>query len=308
VATGGSNQLGGDDFDAILVDMVLDAAGMARKGLARRGLAALSDQCREAKERINPNTKRIVFDLESCFGERAPRPEVTVLVSAYFDACAPLVRKTLEVMEPVIAQLERKGDDPLAELAGIYVVGGASALPVVGRVLREAYGRRVHRSAHPSGAIAMGLAIAGDDEAGYHLADRLSRHFGVFRESEGGRDVVFDPIFSRDTRVPTKSEGPVVHRRVYRAMHNIGRYRFVECAALDPRGVPLGDITAYSDVFFPFDRDVRDRRDLTEVPVRRMPCEGPLIEEEYAVTHHGMVRVTITDLDSGFARAYDVGA
>jgi hypothetical protein len=91
-------------------------------------------------------------------------------------------------------------------------------------------------------------------------------------------------------------------------MHNIGRYRFVECARLDDSGVPLGDITAYGDVLFPFDRGVRDRRDLTGVPVRRMSHEGPLIQEEYAITPHGIVRVTITDLESGFARAYDVGA
>ncbi len=39
-----------------------------------------------------------------------------------------------------------------------------------------------------------------------------------------------------------------------------------------------------------------------------MSHEGPLIQEEYAVTPLGMVRVTITDLDSGYERAYDVGA
>lgn len=308
VATAGSNQLGGDDFDALLANLALQTAGIDRATVPRRALALLTDHCREAKERINPNTRRVSIDLDACLGKRATAPEVTVLVSDYFDACAPLVQRTLEVMAPVLARLEAKSDDPLAELAGIYVVGGASALPVVGRVLRETFGRRVHRSAYPSGAIAMGLAIAGDDDAGYQLADRLSRHFGVFRESLGGRDVVFDPIFSRDTKVPGRHDAPMVHRRVYRAAHNIGRYRFVECASLDNRGVPLGDITAYGDVLFPFDRDMRDQGDLGKVPVRRMSAEGPLIEEEYAVTSHGMVRVTIKDLETGFARAYDVGA
>src|SRR5262249_41248126 len=136
-------------------------------------------------------------------------------------------------------------------------------------------------------AIAMGLAIAGDEEAGFSLSDRLSRHFGVFREGQSGHAVVFDSIFSRDAKVPSRGEAPVVHRRVYRPMHNIGRYRFVECASLDASGVPLGDITAYGDVFFPYDRGVRDRRDLAEVPVRRMAAEGPLIQEEYAITSHG---------------------
>ena len=308
VATAGSNQLGGDDFDALLANLALERAGIARTGLPRRALSLLAEQCREAKERLNPSSKRIVIDLESCLGALAPTPEITIAVADYYDICIPLVQRTIEVMAPVIGTLEQKGDDPLAEIAGVYVVGGASSLPVVGRVLRELFGRRVHRSQYPSAAIAMGLAIAGDDEAGYHLSDRLSRHFGVFREGQSGRQVVFDPIFSRDTLLPSKGQAPVVHRRVYRPVHNIGRYRFVECEGLDGTGVPLGDITAYGDVLFPFDRGVRDRRDLTGVPVRRLPHEGPLIQEEYAVTTHGIVRVTITDLESGFARAYDVGA
>src|SRR6185369_17904370 len=112
----------------------------------------------------------------------------------------------IEVMHPLILQAGGAGEDALA---GIYVVGGASALPVVSRVLRERFGRRVHRSPYPSAAIAMGLAIAVDEDAGFELSDRLSRHFGVFREGRGGQEVVFDPIFSRDTRVPRMGDAPV---------------------------------------------------------------------------------------------------
>ncbi len=308
VATAGSNQIGGDDFDAVLANLALETAKVKRAHLPRRALALLADQCREAKERLNPNSRRIVVDLESCLGEWAPVPEVTISVADYYDICVPLVQRTIDAMEPIMARLETKNDDPLAELAGIYVVGGASSLPVVGRLLRELFGRRVHRSPYPSASIAMGLAIAGDEEAGFSLSDRLSRHFGVFREGQGGMEVTFDPIFSRDARVPSAGEAPVVHRRVYRAAHNVGRYRFVECAALDPHGVPLGDITAYRDVFFPFDRGARGARDLAAVPVRRMYNEGPLIQEEYAITQHGIIRVTIKDLENGYERAYDVGA
>jgi molecular chaperone DnaK (HSP70) len=292
----------------VLAHLVLETAGAEGLALPERALALLADQCREAKERLNPSSRRIVIDLASCLGELAPVPEVTVSVADYYDLCVPLVKRTIEAMAPVMSRLEVRNDDPTAELAGVYVVGGASALPVVGRVLRELFGRRVHRSPYPSAAIAIGLAIAGDDEAGFALSDRLSRHFGVFREGRSGTEVTFDPIFSRDTRVPGADETPVVHRRVYRAAHNVGRYRFVECAQLDPHGVPVGDITAYRDVYFPFDRGARGERDLAAVPVRRMANEGPLIQEEYAITRHGIVRVTIRDLDSGYERAYDMGA
>ncbi|EYF03209.1 Hsp70 family protein [Chondromyces apiculatus] len=311
ITTAGSSLLGGDDFDAALVHLVLEQVGLTRGGLPPRALSLLIDQCREAKERLNPSSRRIVIDLESCLGDLAPAPEVTASVADYYDRCMPLVQRSIEAMQPVMAHLEAKSrtDDAMTELAGIYVVGGASSLPVVGRVLREVFGRRVHRSPYPSAAVAIGLAIAVDDEAGFELSDRLSRHFGVFRESDSGRDVVFDPIFGRDARVPGRHDPATVHRRVYRAAHNVGRYRFVECGDLDPRGVPLGDITAFDAVYFPFDRGVRhlDGK-LSDIPVTRLPGEGPLIQEEYAITRHGLVRLTITDLEAGYQRAYDVGA
>ncbi len=309
VATAGLNHLGGDDFDAVLADVVMSAANMDRKALSRKAQALLLDQCREAKERLNPNSRRIAIDLEAVLGDAAKEPEVTIAVQDFYEAAAPLVERTIVAMEPVMAKLDEDVDEAMTEIAGIYVVGGASALPVVPRVLRERFGRRVHRSPYPSGAIAIGLAIAADEDAGFEVSDRLSRHFGVFREGRGGEEVVFDPIFDREERVPSRGEGRSVIPRVYRAAHNVGRYRFVECAALDGRGVPIGDITAYRDVLFPFDPALRGvAMDLSGVQVRRMPREGPLIQEKYTVTEHGLVKVTITDLDTGFERSFPIGA
>ena len=309
VATAGLNTIGGDDFDTCLASVVADTAKLKLKDLPARAASALVEACRDAKERLNPSSRRIVIDLDACLGSRAPKPEVTVAVADFYEACTPLVERTIDTMQPVMARLDSDEGGAMAEIAGIYVVGGASALPIVGRRLRERFGRRVHRSPYPSAAIAIGLAIAADEDAGFELSDRLSRHFGVFREDDGGRAVVFDPIFDREARVPSAGQAPVVSRRVYRAAHNVGRYRFVECAALDQLGVPHGDITAFNDVFFPFDRTLRARSsDLAEVPVRRLPGEGPLIQEQYAITPHGIVEVTITDLEVGYQRIYQVGA
>src|SRR4029079_241744 len=130
VVTGGLNQLGGDDFDAVLALSVLDAVGLSPDALPPRPLALLTDQCREAKERCNPNTRRIVIDLEACLGDLAPLPEVTIATADYYDACSSLVEKTIEVMQHVIDQAGGVGEEAVA---GIYVVGGASSLPVVSR-------------------------------------------------------------------------------------------------------------------------------------------------------------------------------
>ena len=49
--------------------------------------------------------------------------------------------------------------------------------------------------------------------------------------------------------------------RRYRAAHNIGHFRFVECSRLTD-GRPDGDVTPYDPVFFPFDPDLHDEDDL----------------------------------------------
>lgn len=301
VTTGGLARLGGDDFDDVLVECALAAAKKTRADLDARGLALLTEACRDAKERLTPNAKRVTI-------ESADLDAVTVDVAAYYDACAPLVERTIDAMRPVMGQLEAGAGDELSSIAGIYVVGGASALPIVGRALRERFGRRVHRSPYPSAATAVGLAIATDDDATarYRLADKFSRHFGVFREERSGQVISFDPIFTRDTALPGAGGDRVTVRRTYRAAHNVGHYRFVECSGLDERGTPQGRISRVADVRFPFSGAARATERLDAVPVERAE-PGAEVCEEYSLDANGLVALTITDRASGFKASYELG-
>jgi molecular chaperone DnaK (HSP70) len=181
----------------------------------------------------------------------------------------------------------------------------------VARALRERFGRRVHRSPYPSAAIAIGLAIACDDEAGFELADRYSRTFGVFREGAAGGEITLDPIFTSDTSLPERravsGAGAVRSRRDYRAAHNVGHFRFFECSAVDEHGRPRGDMTVSGDVLFPFDPQLGEMSDLRAVPVERIGS-GPRIEEEYSLDENGIVAVTIRNVDVGYEREFRIGA
>ena len=309
--THGLNWVGGDEFDTALAQLVLARAALDRSALSDATFARLLDQCREAKERISPSSRKLTIDLESALGALVPRAEQVISVDDYYDACTPLVEQTIEAMTPVLDNLERalaadakSGDG----LAGIYVVGGASALPLVTRLVRKRFGRRVHKSPYPSAAVAIGLAIGADESAQFALADSFSRTFGVFREGAAGHEIVFDAIFTRDTALPAANGGERVRcRRSYRAAHNVGHFRFLECNAVGPDGRPSGDGLLSGDVLFPFDPALcGSAEDLSRVPVQRSE-RGPRIEEEYTLDEHGMVAVTIKNLDADYQRVYHIG-
>ncbi|MGD0674626.1 MAG: Hsp70 family protein [Polyangiaceae bacterium] len=307
LATAGVNWLGGDDFDAVLAELALEGSGVSAADLDARATERWLEQCRAAKESLNANSRKVTLDLEAVLGKSAPKPEISVPVSAYYDACMPLVQRSIEAMEPLMSRAEHEETVAApSEIAGVYVVGGASELPIIGRALRERFGRRVHRSPYPSAAVAIGLSIAGDDAGDFQLLDRYARTFAVFREAAEGREIVLDPIFSRDATLPSSGES-VVSTRTYRAAHNVGHFRFFECAAVDERGKPRGDMAVCHDVRFPFDPVLRERDDLSSVPVSRLLGDGPRIVEQYALDRNGIVHIVIRNADAGYERRYQIG-
>ena len=86
--------------------------------------------------------------------------------------------------------------------------------------------------------------------------------------------------------------------RRYRAAHNLGHYRFVECGRVES-GRPEGNLALWDEVLFPFDPALRGRLDLADIAVRRM--EGPEIEEQYRVTETGALEVQLRVLDDGYS-------
>jgi molecular chaperone DnaK len=302
ITSAGEARLGGDDFDEAILELALSRAGKKRPRLGEQARAQLLDECRTQKESIGPNTRRIVLDHDALGKEPLVLP-----VDAVYAACTPVVARTLTALDEVMRD-PRRDQDVVGwnELAGLYVVGGASSFPLVYRHLRERFGQgRVRRSPHPFAATAIGLANFLDEEAGYELSDALTRHFGVWREADLGREVAFDPIFNKDTRLPRLDEPPLEAVRRYRPAHNLGHYRFVECGKLR-EGRPDGNLAPWDEIRFPFDPALRGRGDLAEVAVQRLDGPGPEIEERYHCTAAGTFEVTLAVLDDGFSRTFRI--
>lgn len=215
-------------------------------------------------------------------------------------ACKPLIDRTIETMEPLSSLLNGANSD----IAGIHLVGGTTSLPIVPRRLRELCGRKVHRSPHPTPATAIGLAVAADAGT-LGIGDRLSRGFGVFRETESGGGIEFDVLTDQTTRIA----GTTIITRKYRYRHNIGVFRFVEFSRTDAIGEPVGDLFPLATVVFPLDETLQYSSaefDADQVEGQEIN-NGHVIEETYTILETGMITATITDVDTGWSITATMG-
>jgi molecular chaperone DnaK len=306
LATAGLPRLGGDDFDEVIAGLVLEALGPAAGALDDTGHVALRELCREAKETLTAHGRRLMIDA----GALVPGAEpVIVPVRAIDERCEPLVEQSLACVREVFDTLPAHGIDPddARELGGLYLVGGAVAFPTVGRLLRATYGRKIQLAPQPHAATAVGLAACADPDAPLLVREAVTRHFGVWREAEGGREKIFDPILSKNSALDPATGGLVV-RRTYRPAHTVGRLRFLECNALNGDGQPAGELTPWAEIEFPYDPRLADARDLSRLPVERSAAlAGEEIAETYTYGADGTIAVEIENRTHGYRRSFVLG-
>lgn len=294
----GVNRLGGDDFDEVLLALALEEIGWSAEALGDRTRARLLSEARSAKEQIKPQSRRVLLDLDlpdEPGGPESGKATVAVVdIDKFYARAAGLVERSLEVLSPLVATEHDLVD---RAVAGLYLVGGGTALPLIPRILRQRYGRRVHRSPLPTASTAVGLAIAADSGSGYQLTETLARGIGVFRDMDAGREVSFDPLVEPGSAADP--DGFIRVSRTYRAGHNIGWFRYVEYSGLIGTGVVPGDLSVVTEVVVPFDPQLRgmSAAQLRRQPVRRLnvdPADAPLVREEVEVDPDGLATVRIS--------------
>ncbi len=296
----GIARLGGDDFDELILSAALETAGEPAGSLSAAARVALLERCRESKERLGPNSRRLLVELGGS--------EVVLDTAALYDRAQPLVARTLEPLARVFERLPSHGVDPddPRQLGAVYLVGGAAAFPAVTRALRGAYGRKLKLAPSPHAATAVGLAIAADPDASVFVREAVTRHFGVWREAEDGRDKVFDPILRKD-QLPPGGE-PLVVTRVYHPAHAVGHLRFLECSRLID-GEPAGDLTPFGELLVAYDADAATAADPEALAEERLPQPAPdPVVETYRYEPDGRVTLEIERSASGYRRRWDLGA
>ena len=168
----------------------------------------------------------------------------------------------------------------------------------------EKYGDSAYRRSRLCGQPYAIRAASGSER----LHEQFNQNFGIWREAESGGAIVFDLIFPRGVQLPEPGQPALRLERTYRPAHNIGHFRYLECSRLDDRGQPIGEITNWEQIQFPFDPRLSSSQDLSAVSVEQMSAgDGVLAREEYTCDANGNVRVKISALPFGKAREYLIG-
>lgn len=306
IATEGIAELGGDDFDRIILDQVLKESLLSWDRLSPHNTTHALEECRERKEGLKPTTRKMIVDLGPILGGDKT---VVLETSTIYERCEPLIQSTLDRVQSVTSNVNRIGIDPAdtQSLAAVYLVGGSVSFPPVSRKIRELFGRKVKTSLFPHAATAIGLAVAADPDKRIRVSESVSRNFGVWREHEHGRDKIFDTIFKKGSRIE-QEKGHLSTTRIYNSMHNIGHLRYLECSAIGKAGEPQGDIALWDEIYFPYDPKLKDRENLSMISLEeRHDLVGNEIVETYFYDTKGMIRINIENRTQGYQKAYTIG-
>jgi len=301
----GIPRLGGNNFDEIIAQLVLEQLGKDTSDVSELMMAHLLERCRMGKESLNPASRRLLVDVAELFTV----DQVVIDAAELYSRARPLIEQTEAAVDILIRALVQHGIDPEnpREMGAVYLVGGSVQFPAVQRMLRARFGRKVQLAPQPHASTAIGLAIAADPDADIYVREVPTRHFGVWREGDLGREKVFDPIIEK--RLGEAQAGPVRVERVYRPAHAVGRLRFVECTSLDESGQPQGEVTPWETILFPYDPALADRSDLEPFCGGRGPSElQEEIAEVYEYTPSGLVRISIENRTRGYRREYVLGS
>jgi actin-like ATPase involved in cell morphogenesis len=160
IATGGNDQLGGEDFDervyqhlgGTLAERRPDAWDRLRHSEERAWIAANADfrrDVRRLKEDLSTATTQALYLRPPVDAElQLTRHELETLVR-------PDVEQTLDALARTLLEAETRAD----ELAAIYLVGGSSRLRLLESMVRERFGRADTRD-DPKAVVALGAARA----------------------------------------------------------------------------------------------------------------------------------------------------
>lgn len=203
-STNGNTQLGGDDFDQLIMQWIID------EFKKQQGIDVSNDKF--AIQRIKEAAEKAKIELSSLHETTVSLPYLTVDSSGPKNFETKLTRSKLEDLISELVQLtegpcrQAMKDAKIFEsdIDEVILVGGSTRIPAVQAKVKEIFGKEPHRGSNPDEVVALGAAIQagilqGDSNVkDILLIDVTPLSLGI--ETLGGVNTI---LIERNSAIPT---------------------------------------------------------------------------------------------------------